>query len=147
MRGKVGGALSKPANRWSAGCGATTGAASAAAAAITTSNNPRRVITKTACLIRLTPGYSRARGINDGQRHVREERAAGEKQGAGAGATRHEVDVAGAQRLQHQASEPGPRRGDFHCERSAEQRANRQAVDGRDRPQRRLQPRRASTIR
>ena len=134
MRTRVGGALSRPAKCASTACGASNGAASAASSAIADERQRRR---RASCA---PPPASRcARGSTSAEREVRHQRAAGEEQRAGAGAAGDQIDVARAQRVEHQAAEARPRGDHFDRERSAEQRADDQAVDRRDRPERRLE--------
>ena len=93
---------------------------------------------------------ARAR-IDQRERRVRQQRAAGEKQRAGRRAAGDQIDVARAQRLEHQPAEARPRGDHLDGERSAQQRADDQAVDGGDRaaapPSARRARRRASAAR
>ena len=77
-----------------------------------------------------------ASGIGGGQQQIADEAPEGEEQPAHRRASGHEVDVARAQRLVHQPAESRPRGDELDDEGPGEQRADRQAVDGADRPQR-----------
>ena len=128
VHGTVGGAFSSRSNLIvDPACGASSGADERRRAP-----RPRRTATPAARL------FTRTR-IHDAERDVRQQRAEREEQRAGAGAAGDEVDVARAQRVEHQPAEARPRGDHFDRERSAEQRADDQAVDRGDRTQRRLE--------
>ena len=135
VRRRVGGALSRPAKCASGGVRRERPAP-----------RPRRARAieherdaDARVIARRRPRHSLRARIDERERDVREQRAEGEEQRAGAGAAGDQIDVARAQRVEHQPAEARPRGDHFDGERSAEQRADDQAVDRGDRPQRRLE--------
>ena len=82
-------------------------------------------------------------GIDEGERGVGHQRADRQEDRAGGRAAGDEIHVARAQRVEHQLAEARPRRDRFDGERPAEQRADDQAVDRRDRAAARSSARRA----
>ena len=80
---------------------------------------------------------SRTRGSAAASSRSRDELPTARKNAAHRRAAGHEVDVTRAQRLEHQPAEARPRRHVLDDERSGEQRADDEAVDGADGAQRR----------
>src|SRR5262245_22307067 len=113
--GTVGGALRSAGNDASTECDDTNGASTPAIETVTTSARPN---------VRLITGAR----IHEAERNVGQQRAEREEDGAGAGTAGHEIDVARAQRVEHQAAEAWPCRDDLHRERSAQQCADDETV-------------------
>src|SRR6476659_674029 len=71
-------------------------------------------------------------GIDSGERQIRQEEPKRQTAGARGRASRDEIEIARLERLVHQVAEPLPRHHDFDDEGSAEDAADRDAVDRED---------------
>src|SRR2546430_6780726 len=138
----VGGALRSVESCWSGGYGAITRAPIAQAVTSASAMPPIDVASETrrdAGRGLIVPAIRSLTGprIDDRERDVGHERPEREKHRSGGSAAGDKIDVAGAERVEHQLSEPRPRRHGLDRERSAEQRADHETVHGNRRPQRR----------
>src|SRR5947209_785752 len=121
--GIVGGAYSRSLNLASGACGERNGAPAADATTMTRNVKPRR---------RMSAGLDCAR-IDEDERHVGHDRADREEDRAGGRATGDQIEIARAERVEHQDAESGPGRDGLDGKRSAEQRADDQAINRRRR--------------